>query len=147
MELKLKEFRRLSKAEKKEFKKSGGKVKFSIPQKIGSVIIILALIALVGSMQKPEKTPEQIAAQKAKQKTDRAEFDAGTNCVIAAKKRVKIPDSFDYTQPSVTTLPAGKGYQVMLSFESKNAFGVSIPALASCVTDNAGKLNSIKISQ
>ncbi|EDV3123758.1 DUF4236 domain-containing protein [Salmonella enterica subsp. enterica] len=142
-----KEYRNLSKAEKKAFKDAGGKVKFSVGEKIFLAFIVMAGIGWLLDRHAPAKTPEEIAAETAKAKVDRAILDSGSNCVKAAKHRVKIPDSFDYKQPAVIALPNGKGYQVMLPFESKNAFGVSIPAMAACVTDTDGKLNSIKINR
>ncbi|ECO0584320.1 DUF4236 domain-containing protein [Salmonella enterica subsp. diarizonae] len=142
-----KEYRKLSKAEKKAFKDAGGKVKFSAGEKIFIAFIVMAGIGWLLDRHAPAKTPEEIAAEAAKAKVDRAILDSGSNCVKAAKQRVKIPDSFDYKQPAVIALPNGKGYQVMLPFESKNAFGVSIPAMAACVTDTDGKLNSIKINR
>ncbi|WP_145562418.1 DUF4236 domain-containing protein [Yersinia aldovae] len=142
-----KEYRKLSKAEQKAFKAAGGKVKLSTGEKIFIAFIVMAGIGWLLDRHAPEKTPEEIAAVAAKTKVDRAIFDSGSNCVKAAKHRVKIPDSFDYKHPGVIALPNGKGYQVILPFESKNALGVSIPAMAACVTDVEGKLNSIKINQ
>ncbi|MET3813300.1 hypothetical protein ABIB18_000650 [Pantoea sp. UYEF8] len=141
-----KEYRKLSRSEQKAFKNAGGKVKFSSGEKVFIAFVVMAGIGWLLDRHSPIKTPEEIAAEATKAKVDRAMFDSGNNCVKAAKNRVKIPESFDYKQPAVIALPNGNGYQVMLPFESKNAFGVSIPAMAACVTDTSGKLNSIKIN-
>lgn len=142
-----KEYRNLSKADQKAFKMAGGKVKLSTGEKFLIGLVVLGGIGWLLDRHAPAKNPEEVATEVAKAKADKAILASRINCVTAAKSRVKIPESFDYKQPAVIALPNGKGYQVMLPFESKNAFGVSIPAMAACVTDTNGKLNSIKINR
>ena len=140
MEMKLKEFRKLSKAEKKEFKKAGGKVRLSIVEKFGAVVLILGCVALFKGCDISDKRTE---AQKIQ---DRAVFDAEANCSIAVKRQTKIPDSFDSDPAIVTGLKDGSGYFVKMKFKAKNQFGVTIPGLVVCSTDLSGKVTAIKIN-
>lgn len=137
MEMKSKEFRKLSKAEKKAFKKAGGKVKLTTGEKMFIVIAALTAFAFVANRHPAEKSEAEIKKEATAQIIKTAE----TNCMLDATHHVKIPDSFKRTSQYLTEAMADKtGYVVTFKFTAKNDFGVDMPKRSICKTDNAGKV-------
>ncbi|ENG0954434.1 hypothetical protein ABSL26_004264 [Yersinia enterocolitica] len=140
MEMKSKEFRKLSKDEKKAFKKAGGKVKFSSGEKIFIGFIAIAGIGWLLDRHAPAESPTLTVAEQ-QQTINKLMKNAQTNCMLDATHHIKIPDSFKRTSEYLTMPMTDKtGYVVTFKFTAKNALGVDMPKQSICKTDNAGKV-------
>lgn len=119
-----KEYRAMSRLQRRHFREAGGKLDIPVKDRIGSVCAVLALCAIgwfVSKTHVSSDTPEKVASYA---------------CLATANEGIT---GFRAVYSSVQSRRDGPRYIVNFSFTGTNAFGKSIPGQFYCETDLTGK--------
>jgi len=133
--LKPSEHKELKYKEIRQFQKAGGKIKNPLIVNLTGIAVLVGIAYVIFAPPAP-LTP----AEKDKQVQIDNINSARHSCQHLIRKIVKIPKSleFDYDSEMVRKRNGLNQWDVTLSFESRNAFGVMIPNQASCVVTKKG---------
>lgn len=137
--MKYTDWKKLSKAERKTYLKSGGKVQTTPAQKawvVGRMVLVCAFIAwgghhLLSSPSKPDD--EQLARHLV------------SKCVVEVGMKLREPDSMSRDRVQTVTRRTDFGYVTEFSFTANNAFGGKARHQAQCLFDTDQKLVSLEV--
>ena len=126
--MKYEDFKKMSRKEKRQYLKEGGKLEMNFTQKfwvVGRMVAVTFFIAWAGyHLATAPKSPEA-------QRRELAEHLVA-ECEVNVATYLQVPDSIKRDRAQTVTRETVKQYETEFVFTAKNAFGVPMQNRAKC---------------